>query len=60
VPCLIPDFYAAAEAAFVVVAVETAVISRIRTRYLDTPFPAGSLPVSASVARSSSLLASLP
>jgi hypothetical protein len=38
VPCLIPDFYPAAEAAFVVVAVETAVICRIRTRYLDTPF----------------------
>ena len=38
VPYLIPHFYAATALAFVVVAVELAVISWIRTRYMDTPF----------------------
>ena len=37
-PYLIPHFYAATALAFVVVAVELAVISWIRTRYMDTPF----------------------
>jgi rubrerythrin len=37
-PYLIPHFYAATILAFVVVAVELAVISWIRTRYMDTPF----------------------
>jgi rubrerythrin len=37
-PYLIPQFYAATVLAFVVVAVELAAISWIRTRYMDTPF----------------------
>jgi rubrerythrin len=37
-PYLIPHFYAATAVAFVVVAIELAVISWIRTRYMDTPF----------------------
>jgi rubrerythrin len=37
-PYLIPHFYAATVLAFVVVAVELAAISWIRTRYMDTPF----------------------
>jgi len=37
-PYLIPHFYAATALAFVVVAVELAAISWIRTRYMDTPF----------------------
>ena len=37
-PYLIPHFYLATAVAFAVVAVELAVISWIRTRYMDTPF----------------------
>jgi len=37
-PFLIPHFYVATWLAFAVVAVELAVISWIRTRYMDTPF----------------------
>jgi len=37
-PYLIPHFYVATSIAFAVVAVELAVISWIRTRYMDTPF----------------------
>ena len=37
-PYLIPHFYAATALAFVVVVVELAAISWIRTRYMDTPF----------------------
>jgi rubrerythrin len=37
-PYLIPHFYIATTVAFVVVAIELAVISWIRTRYMDTPF----------------------
>ena len=37
-PYLIPHFYVATSFAFAVVAVELAVISWIRTRYMDTPF----------------------
>jgi erythrin-vacuolar iron transport family protein len=37
-PYLIPHFYAATVVAFAVVALELAVISWIRTRYMDTPF----------------------
>ncbi|HEY1979887.1 MAG TPA: ferritin family protein [Xanthobacteraceae bacterium] len=37
-PYLIPQFYVATAFAFAVVAVELAVISWIRTRYMDTPF----------------------
>jgi rubrerythrin len=37
-PFLIPQFYVATSIAFVVVAIELAVISWIRTRYMDTPF----------------------
>jgi len=37
-PYLIPDFYVATMLAFVVVAVELAAISWIRTHYMDTPF----------------------
>jgi len=37
-PYLIPHFYVATAVAFVVVAVELATISWIRTRYMDTPF----------------------
>jgi rubrerythrin len=37
-PYLIPHFYVATALAFAVVAVELAVISWIRTRYMDTPF----------------------
>jgi rubrerythrin len=37
-PYLIPNFYVATGIAFAVVAVELAVISWIRTRYMDTPF----------------------
>src|SRR3984885_10942146 len=37
-PYLIPHFYAATVVAFVVVALELATISWIRTRYMDTPF----------------------
>lgn len=37
-PYLIPHFYIATALAFAVVAVELAVISWIRTRYMDTPF----------------------
>jgi erythrin-vacuolar iron transport family protein len=37
-PYLIPHFYAATILAFMVVAVELAAISWIRTRYMDTPF----------------------
>ena len=37
-PYLIPSFYIATSLAFVVVAVELAVISWIRTKYMDTPF----------------------
>jgi erythrin-vacuolar iron transport family protein len=37
-PYLIPHFYLATVLAFVVVAIELAVISWIRTRYMDTPF----------------------
>ncbi len=37
-PYLIPHFYAATALAFAVVALELAVISWIRTRYMDTPF----------------------
>jgi len=37
-PYLIPHFYAATTLAFVVVAIELAAISWIRTRYMDTPF----------------------
>ena len=37
-PYLIPHFYLANALAFAVVAVELAVISWIRTRYMDTPF----------------------
>ena len=37
-PFLIPDFYIATVAAILVVAVELAAISWIRTRFMDTPF----------------------
>ena len=37
-PYLIPHFYVATSVAFAVVAVELALISWIRTRYMDTPF----------------------
>jgi rubrerythrin len=37
-PYLIPHFYVATSLAFAVVAVELAIISWIRTRYMDTPF----------------------
>ena len=37
-PYLIPHFFAATVLAFVVVAIELAAISWIRTRYMDTPF----------------------
>jgi erythrin-vacuolar iron transport family protein len=37
-PYLIPHFYVATGVAFAVVAVELAMISWIRTRYMDTPF----------------------
>jgi erythrin-vacuolar iron transport family protein len=37
-PYLIPHFYTATVLAFVVVAIELAAISWIRTRYMDTPF----------------------
>jgi erythrin-vacuolar iron transport family protein len=37
-PYLIPHFYAATALAFVVVAIELAAISWIRTRYMETPF----------------------
>ncbi len=37
-PYLIPHFYVATALAFIVVAVELAAISWIRTRYMDTPF----------------------
>src|ERR1700730_8652541 len=37
-PYLIPNFFVATSLAFVVVAIELAVISWIRTRYMDTPF----------------------
>jgi rubrerythrin len=37
-PYLIPHFYAATALAFVVVAIELAAISWIRTRYMQTPF----------------------
>jgi erythrin-vacuolar iron transport family protein len=37
-PYLIPHFYTATALAFVVVALELAAISWIRTRYMDTPF----------------------
>src|SRR5580700_7665717 len=37
-PYLIPNFYVATAVAFAVVAVELAVISWIRMRYMDTPF----------------------
>src|SRR4249920_818046 len=37
-PFLIPDFYVATIAAILVVAVELAAISWIRTRFMDTPF----------------------
>jgi len=37
-PYLIPQFYVATALAFAVVVVELAVISWIRTRYMDTPF----------------------
>jgi erythrin-vacuolar iron transport family protein len=37
-PYLIPHFFAATVVAFIVVAVELAAISWIRTRYMDTPF----------------------
>jgi hypothetical protein len=37
-PYLIPHFYAATVLAIVVVVIELAVISWIRTRYMDTPF----------------------
>jgi hypothetical protein len=37
-PYLIPHFYVATAAAFAVVAVELAVISWIRTHFMDTPF----------------------
>jgi rubrerythrin len=37
-PYLIPHFYSATVLAFVVVAIELAAISWIRTRYMDTPF----------------------
>jgi VIT1/CCC1 family predicted Fe2+/Mn2+ transporter len=37
-PYLIPDFWIATSLAIAVVAVELAVISWIRTRYMDTPF----------------------
>jgi hypothetical protein len=52
-------FLLAAAVAFVV-AVEMTVISWIRMRYMDTPFLQAAFQSSASVARSSSLLASLP
>src|SRR5262249_1410983 len=38
VPYLIPDFYIATVVSILVVAVELAVISWIRTRFMDTPF----------------------
>jgi VIT1/CCC1 family predicted Fe2+/Mn2+ transporter len=37
-PFLIPDFYIATAIAILVVVVELAVISWIRTRFMDTPF----------------------
>jgi VIT1/CCC1 family predicted Fe2+/Mn2+ transporter len=37
-PYLIPHFYVATSVAFIVVAIELAIISWIRTRYMDTPF----------------------
>ena len=37
-PYLIPNFWIATSVAFAVVAVELAVISWIRMRYMDTPF----------------------
>jgi rubrerythrin len=37
-PYLIPQFYVATSLAFVVVAIELAAISWIRTRFMDTPF----------------------
>jgi VIT1/CCC1 family predicted Fe2+/Mn2+ transporter len=37
-PYLIPHFHVATAVAFAVVAVELAVISWIRTHYMDTPF----------------------
>jgi erythrin-vacuolar iron transport family protein len=44
-PYLIPHFYVATSVAFAVVAVELAVISWIRTRYMDTPFLQAAFPV---------------
>jgi VIT1/CCC1 family predicted Fe2+/Mn2+ transporter len=37
-PYLIPDFYVATFVSILVVAVELAAISWIRTRFMDTPF----------------------
>jgi VIT1/CCC1 family predicted Fe2+/Mn2+ transporter len=37
-PYLIPDFHIATVVSVIVVAVELAVISWIRTRFMDTPF----------------------
>ena len=44
-PYLIPDFWAATVLAIVVVAIELAVISWIRHRYMDTPFLAAAFQV---------------
>jgi rubrerythrin len=44
-PYLIPRFYVATTASFVVVAIELAVISYIRYRYMDTPFLAAAFQV---------------
>jgi rubrerythrin len=44
-PYLIPSFFAATMVSFAVVAVELAVISYIRTRYMDTPFLAAAFQV---------------
>jgi hypothetical protein len=44
-PYLIPDFFAATVVAIVVVAIELAIISYIRYRYMDTPFLAAAFQV---------------
>jgi erythrin-vacuolar iron transport family protein len=45
VPYLIPSFWVATVASFVIVAIELAVISYIRYRYMDTPFLAAAFQV---------------
>ena len=44
-PYLIPSFYVATVASFIVVAIELAIISYVRYRYMDTPFLAAAFQV---------------